>query len=268
MPPLISVIISAKNRVFLLRQALQSVISQDVHTEIIIVDDGSRPPLFTQLKTLNRQVKTKIIRHLQTKGSMAARNSGFRHAKGDFVAFLDSDDIWEKKFLRTSLLTLQNNESAVATVCLSNKIFPKEWPLKRILRLKLVNMFKDLFKIFSYLFNQKKLPRSAPFLGQLSHMVFRKSAINGLKFDPKYKFCGDWKFILDCLGKGDIGIIPKRLLTFRYNSESYTAMENKKNPLKKFKYYRWLSKEISDRYGRTFFVKLFDFHIKHFLPSK
>lgn len=266
MLPPVSVIIPAKNRSVFLRQALQSVLSQTIPTEIIVVDDGSYPPLAKALGDLKHQVV--IVRHLETKGSMAARNSGFRHAKGDFIAFLDSDDIWEKDFLKTSLRYLQKNHATVATVCLSNKIYPQEWPLRRILRLKIINVFKDLLKILSYLFNQKNLPRSAPFLGQLSHMVFRKSAIKGLRFNPAYKFCGDWKFILDCLAKGNIRIIPERLVAFRYNSESYTATENKKNPLKKFKYYRWLSQEISRRYGRTFFVKLFDFHIKHFLPSK
>ena len=139
----------------------------------------------------------------------------------------------KKDFLRTSLLTMKNDKSAVATVCLSHKIYPQEWPEKRIFRLKLVNTFKDLLKILLYFFSKKCLPRSAPFLGQLSHMVFRKSAIDELLFDPRYKFCGDWKFVLDCLGKGNIKIIPKRLITFRYNSESYTATENKKNPFKK-----------------------------------
>lgn len=266
MHPLISVIIPARDRASFLRQALLSILSQDISVEIIIVDDGSATPLSAELKTSG--LHTKIIRHKKSKGSMAARNSGFRHAKGDFIAFLDSDDIWEKDFLKTSLRYLQKNHATVATVCLSNKIYPQEWPLRRILRLKIINVFKDLLKILSYLFNQKNLPRSAPFLGQLSHMVFRKSAIKGLRFNPAYKFCGDWKFILDCLAKGNIRIIPERLVAFRYNSESYTATENKKNPLKKFKYYRMLSKEIIKKYGRTFFVRLFDFHIKHFLPNK
>lgn len=266
MLPLISVIIPSRDRAVLLRQALQSALSQDIPTEIIVIDDGSKPSLSAQLTTLKRSVK--IIRLEKSKGSMSARNSGFRYAKGDFIAFLDSDDIWEKDFLKTSLRYLQKDHATVATVCLSHKIYPREWPLRRILRLKIINVFKDLLKILSYLFNQKNLSRSAPFLGQLSHMVFRRSAINGLRFDPRYKFCGDWKFILNCLAKGNIEIIPKRLVTFRYNSESYTATENKKNPLKKFKYYRWLSQEISNLYGRTFFVRLFNFHIKHFLPSK
>lgn len=266
MLPLISVIIPARNRIVLLRQTLQSVLSQGTPVEIIVIDDASKPSLSLQLKILGRRVK--IIRLEKSKGSMAARNLGFRHAKGDLVAFLDSDDIWGKDFLKTSISCLQKDPSGIATVCLSHKIYPQEWPLRRVLRLKLINVFKDLLKIFSYLFNQKNLARSAPFLGQLSHMVFRKSAIKGLRFDPEYKFCGDWRFILDCLARSNIRIIPKRLITFRYNSESYTATENKKNPLKKFKYYRMLSKEISNRYGRTFFVKLFDFHIKHFLPSK
>ena len=266
MHSLISVIIPAKDRIDLLLQAVRSVQLQPEPKEIIIVDDGSKTPLSTQLKILEHRVK--IISLKKSKGSMAARNLGFRHAKGDFVAFLDSDDIWEKGFLETSMSSLRKDRSAIATICLSRKIYPKEWQPKRIFRLKLVNTFKDLLKILLYFFSKKCLPRSAPFLGQLSHMVFRKSTIDELLFDPRYKFCGDWKFILNCLAKGNIRIIPKRLITFRYNSESYTAMENKKNPLKKFKYYRKLLKEITKKWGETFFVKLFDFHIKHFLPSK
>lgn len=266
MHSLISVIIPAKNRIDLLRQAARSAQLQPESKEIIIIDDGSYPALKQRLGQLGEKVK--IIRLSSSTGPANARNTGLKYVKGQFIAFLDSDDQWNNNFLRTSLACLQIDQSASGTVCLSNKILPREWSMKEILRLHFMNSMKDVFRSLAYVFNQKRLPRSAPFLGQLSHMVFRRSAINGLRFDPRYKFCGDWKFILDCLGKGNIKIIPKRLITFRYNSGSYTATENKKNPLKKFKYYRKLLKEITKKWGETFFVKLFDFHIKHFLPSK
>ncbi|MBI5356102.1 glycosyltransferase family 2 protein [Candidatus Collierbacteria bacterium] len=129
-----SVIIPAKNRVALLRKTIGSVLSQNIPTEIIIVDDGSQPPLSSQLKTFSGHVK--IVRINKSKGSMAARNSGFQYAKGDYIAFLDSDDIWNKDFLKVSLRYLQNDQSTIATVCLSQKIYPKDWPPQRIFRLK------------------------------------------------------------------------------------------------------------------------------------
>lgn len=266
MRSLISVIIPAKNRIDLLRQAIRSAQLQPESKEIIVIDDGSHPAIKQQFNRLKKIVR--VIRISPSKGPASARNTGLKYIKGQFIAFLDSDDQWHNNFLKTSLDCLQKDQSLGGTICLSNKIFPQEWSKKERLRLRLMNLAKDIFRLLAYIANKRCLPRSAPFLGQLSHMVFRKSAINGIRFNPRYKFCGDWKFILDCLAKGNIRIIPKRLITFRYNSESYTAMENKKNPLKKFKYYRMLSKEIIKKYGRTFFVRLFDFHIKHFLPSK
>lgn len=266
MRSLISVIIPAKNRIDLLRQAIRSAQLQPESKEIIVIDDGSYPAIKQQFNRLKKIVR--VIRISPSRGPASARNTGLKYIKGQFIAFLDSDDQWNKDFLKTSLASLQENQSLIGTICLSYKIFPQEWSKKERFRLRLMNFVKDIFRLLAYISNQKQLPRSAPFLGQLSHMVFRKSAINELRFDPKYKFCGDWKFILDCLAKGDIRVIPNKLITFRYNSESYTATENKKNPLKKFKYYRMLSKEIIKKYGRTFFVRLFDFHIKHFLPNK
>ena len=56
--------------------------------------------------------------------------------------FLTLMTFGKKVFLRTSLSTLRKDGSAIATICLYRKIYPKEWPPKRILRLKLVNTFQ------------------------------------------------------------------------------------------------------------------------------
>jgi len=54
--------------------------------EIVVVDDGSSEPL--ELENL------RLVRHEQNRGAAAARNSGIANATGDYIAFLDSDDIW------------------------------------------------------------------------------------------------------------------------------------------------------------------------------
>jgi len=87
---LVSVVIPAYNRLELLAEAVKSVQAQTFQDfEIIIVDDGSRPPI-----NLGRGSKERIIRHEKNRGAAAARNTGIQCARGDFIAFLDSDDLW------------------------------------------------------------------------------------------------------------------------------------------------------------------------------
>lgn len=90
--PEFSVIIPTYNRLEFLKQALSSVWAQS-HSdyEIIVVDDGSTDGTSDYLALLGDRVKALCQAN---KGPAAARNFGVKHAIGDYVAFLDSDDIW------------------------------------------------------------------------------------------------------------------------------------------------------------------------------
>ena len=90
---LVSVIIPVYNRADLLRRALNSVAAQSWRPiEAIVVDDGSTENIaevvsdFSGIATLVRQ---------ENAGVTAARNRGMKEAKGEFIAFLDSDDYWD-----------------------------------------------------------------------------------------------------------------------------------------------------------------------------
>lgn len=90
--PLFSVIIPVYNRRELLQDALASVWAQTFKDfEVIIVDDGSTDGTWEYLQTLGAAV---VALRQENAGPGAARNKGVESARGDYVAFLDSDDLW------------------------------------------------------------------------------------------------------------------------------------------------------------------------------
>jgi cellulose synthase/poly-beta-1,6-N-acetylglucosamine synthase-like glycosyltransferase len=90
--PLFSVVIPTHNRADLLRAALDSVFRQELRNfEVIVVDDGSTDNLSSVRDDFRDRVE--FVRQEQT-GPGAARNRGANVAQGDYLAFLDSDDLW------------------------------------------------------------------------------------------------------------------------------------------------------------------------------
>lgn len=84
-------ILPAFGRQPMLERALASVSAQNVWPgEIIVVDDGSEPAL--ELPALPRGLSARLIRHPDNLGAAAARNTGMRAARTEWVSFLDSDD--------------------------------------------------------------------------------------------------------------------------------------------------------------------------------
>src|SRR5688500_18381722 len=89
--PLVSVIIPTYNRAGMLRRALQSVCAQThAHLEVILVDDGSTDD--TELVVRDFEDHRFSYIRQSNSGAPAARNAGIGRARGEFVAFLDSDD--------------------------------------------------------------------------------------------------------------------------------------------------------------------------------
>lgn len=93
--PTVSVIIPVYDRAHTVRRALESVFTQASPSwsmEIIVVDDHSSDDLAGALAGYRGRLN--CICHSQNCGAAAARNTGIAAAKGDYVAFLDSDDVW------------------------------------------------------------------------------------------------------------------------------------------------------------------------------
>ena len=96
---LISIIIPTYNRARLLREAVESVLAQTYHDwELLVIDDGSTDGSRTYLGTLaHRRLRPVLLEH--SGNAARVRNAGLRAARGSYIAFLDSDDLWHPEKL-------------------------------------------------------------------------------------------------------------------------------------------------------------------------
>lgn len=93
--PTISVIIPCYNGEKFIAEAIKSVLNQTYKEfEIIVVDDGSIDGTRTQVEPYLTNRRIKFIQHNGNKGIAAARNTGITHSRGEFITFLDQDDLW------------------------------------------------------------------------------------------------------------------------------------------------------------------------------
>ncbi len=125
--PLVTCIIPVFNCEKYIESAIESVLNQTYkNIEIIVVDDGSTDRTPELIKKFNGKIK--YIRHPNS-GSAAARNLGISKASGDFIGFLDSDDMWDKNKIFLQLKCFENNPEI--DVCLCNiKIINEKEVLK------------------------------------------------------------------------------------------------------------------------------------------
>jgi glycosyltransferase involved in cell wall biosynthesis len=106
MNPKVSVVIPTYNRLAQVRKCIESVLAQTVtDLEVIVVDDGSSDDTG---KVLEGIYGDRIRYYFQTnQGVSVARNKGIAEARGEWIAFLDSDDLWEREKLDWQLKALE-----------------------------------------------------------------------------------------------------------------------------------------------------------------
>jgi glycosyltransferase involved in cell wall biosynthesis len=103
--PLVSVIIPTYNRAALVQEAVASVLAQTCRDfEFLVVDDGSTDDTAEVLAGLDGQFQ--VLRHPSRRGVSATRNTGIAAARGEWLAFLDSDDLWLPEKLARQLAYL------------------------------------------------------------------------------------------------------------------------------------------------------------------
>lgn len=109
--PLVSVIIPTYNRGWTLKEAIDSVLAQDfTDFELIVVDDGSSDNTQDILSSYKEDI---IVLKQNNKGVSSARNRGIASASGQYVSFLDSDDLWLPQKLSIQIYFFNTNPEAL-----------------------------------------------------------------------------------------------------------------------------------------------------------
>lgn len=191
----ISVIIPTYNGAAFIAEAVQSIFNQTypVH-EIIVVDDGSTDKTTDIIKNYPGNITLIENKH---KGNPAfGRNIGIEKATGDFIAFLDQDDLWPENKLEIQLASLQQKPSAMVDFGKVN-LLDQQNELNRTFLAKFLTTMKDHF-----------LPSSG---------LFRKEAFDIVgKFDETLTYHGsDTDWIARAIEKG-ITFSKNEEITFIY----------------------------------------------------
>lgn len=115
--PLVSVIIPVFNRAAIIAQAIESVLSQTYpRIQLIVVDDGSTDTTASVLQSFDSQIEWCTQ---QNAGPGAARNRGMQMAKGEIIAFQDSDDAWSPSKIERQVSVLDRVSDSIPC-CLCN----------------------------------------------------------------------------------------------------------------------------------------------------
>ncbi|HUT64710.1 MAG TPA: glycosyltransferase family 2 protein [Spirochaetota bacterium] len=177
--PTVSVIIPAYNRAHYIKRAIESVKAQTYRGfEIVVVDDGSTEDLRSVVSLCGPDIR--YIRHERNLGSAEARNRGIREARGQFVAFLDSDDIWLPEKLDRQVNHILSQPEPYNTVCYCQVIMYNG-------AVKVLSSDREIERhehIAEYLFKR------APLL-QSSSLLLSKKLLLHTKFDKASGNCDD-----------------------------------------------------------------------------
>lgn len=112
--PLVSIIMPAYNAARFIRQSIQSILQQSFQDwELLVTDDASTDNTPQILEQAAREdARIRIFLQTQNQGPGAARNHSLSHARGRYLAFLDSDDLWLPHKLEKQLPFMQKQQAA------------------------------------------------------------------------------------------------------------------------------------------------------------
>lgn len=113
-PPSVSVVMPVYNCADYVDKAIKSVLAQThADLELLIIDDCSTDGTFDTIRKTFSDPRIRLIELAVNSGPAVARNKGIAAARGRYVAFLDSDDIWLEKKLEKQLAFMKSREACV-----------------------------------------------------------------------------------------------------------------------------------------------------------
>lgn len=180
--PKVSIVIPTYNRVDFLPKAVQSVLNQTYRDwEMIIVDDGSIDNT-EEVANGYKESRIRYIAHKYNLGISASRNTGIKNSRGEYIAFLDSDDEWFPEKISRQMNIFQKEDSKCGVVCTGGyKI--KGNQIMSIMSIKSIPINLDSF-YERFLFEN--------FIWISSVLVKKECFEKVGLFDENLKSCEDW----------------------------------------------------------------------------
>lgn len=205
--PLISVVIPAYNAEHTILETIESVQQQTFSDhEIIVIDDGSKDRTLEVLKNLEDQ-RIKVFSY-ENAGACVSRNRGITQATGEFIAFLDADDLWTPDKLELQLAALQKHPEAGVAYSWTYTMY------KRGESLCFMPCSAPEFE--GNIYPQLLVTN---FIGSGSNILVRRQAIESVGgFDPALKACQDWDYHLRLAAHCSYVLVPKSQILYRKSS--------------------------------------------------
>lgn len=206
--PRVSVIITAYNCEAFIADAIQSVLNQSrAVDEIVVIDDGSIDATRRVIADFADQ-GIKFIQQ-QNMGASAARNKGIRETSGEYIAFLDADDIWLDNKIRLQVDYLNAHPK---TALVSG--FARRWnTTKGTVRVR--------GKIFPNIGSLRREMLVYNVIGNASMVMVRRSALQEIGlFKEDIHWGQDWELWQRLVARYDAAIIPELVTTYRWHKQN------------------------------------------------
>lgn len=230
---LVSIIIPTYNRGNIIKETINSVLNQTYqHFELLIIDDGSTD----DTKKIVQSIKDNRISYFWQENSglpAKARNEGLKNAKGNYIAFLDSDDLWLPNKLEKQIKMFEKNEDLLL-VSTNGTVFNQNisyicFPIQKN---KIIS-FKELLKE-NIIIN--------------SSVLMKKDVINAIGFldeERKLKSMEDYDYWLRLLNYKDKSILVLKDLLIKYRLHEFNILK-KVNILEKYKMWYYIFSKFNN----------------------
>jgi glycosyltransferase involved in cell wall biosynthesis len=215
--PKVSVIIPTYNRANYISECIESVLIQTFGDyEIIVVDDGSDDNTREVLETYAKKIN---YFYQENSGPSCSRNKGILKAKGDFIAFLDSDDLWKPEKLEKSIPIIEGYEGV--GIVFTNVVFQDfEGNIARVTEYDC--LAQDEIK-------NQMMERT---LIVTSSAIIRKSVVKDVGlFDESLTYGEDWDMFYRIVRKYQARIVKDKLTIYRSSKDSMLANKEKREKL-------------------------------------
>jgi len=208
--PLISVVIPVYNGDKTIRETIESVINQTFEDfELIVIDDGSQDSTLEIVKSIPDS-RLKVF-SFPNAGLAASRNRGIKLACGDYISFIDADDLWIPDKLESQLQALQDNPQAAVAYSWTDCI----------------DEFGDFSRRGNHITIQGNVYAQlllTDFIENGSNLLIRAQAFQKVGyFDESLPAAEDWDMWLRLAANYEFVVVPSVQVLYRLSASSMSA---------------------------------------------